>query len=411
MKTKNIYIFDEYISSHKNGIGTYLRELLYCLNSPEYNIMLIVFNTDAREFTIVEEKNLKKMLFPVLKGHFLFHVQVIDKFLRLFIKDDPNNVFLLNHSPCLNLIKSLKVNFPFSKIVFTIHDFGWTNPLMGDLNEIKRVIVSDPGLNNDTREKNVLNYFEEEKKMYRLADRTICLSRDSYTILRTVYKLDKNKISLIPNGLRNPKNVSKQIYIEEIRNSLNIRIDEKILVAIGRPTKQKGIFDLIKAMKMVLKETNQNVRLVIIGDANEQSFRELINAASPLATSVSFTGLLDRESIYKWISIADLGIIPSYYEQFGFVGVEMMMYGLPIVASDGLGVRNMFQDGVNAKIAKIGNRQHPEEYQNNLANSILALLNSPDTCKVLGSNARKRYEEKYHTRFMKQKYNELIESL
>ena len=164
-------------------------------------------------------------------------------------------------------------------------------------------------------------------------------------------------------------------------------------------------------MKMVLKETNQNVRLVIIGDANEQSFRELINAASPLATSVSFTGLLDRESIYKWISIADLGIIPSYYEQFGFVGVEMMMYGLPIVASDGLGVRNMFQDGVNAKIAKIGNRQHPEEYQNNLANTILALLNSPDTCKVLGSNARKRYEEKYHTRFMKQKYNELIESL
>ena len=97
MKTKNIYILDDHISSQKNGIGTYLCEMLYCLSSPEYNICLIIFNADTEEFNIVEEKDIKQLLLPVLKGHFLHHVQVIDKFLRLYINDDSTNIFFLNH--------------------------------------------------------------------------------------------------------------------------------------------------------------------------------------------------------------------------------------------------------------------------------------------------------------------------
>lgn len=413
MKTKNIYILDEHISSQKNGIGTYLCELLYCLSSPEYNIFLIIFNADTEEFNIVEEKDIKQLLFPVLKGHFLHHVQVIDKFLRLYINDDSTNIFFLNHSPCRDLIKSLKKAFPLSKIVFTIHDFGWTYPLIGNLKEFKHLIKNKSSYIDQpkkTTENFIINYYEEEKEMYQLADRTICLSHDSFSVLRSVYKLNKSKISFIPNGMQQPKIGLKQINVEKVKNALNVRKEEKIIITIGRPTKQKGVFELIEAMRLVLK-TYQNIRLIIIGDANEQSFRELIQSASSMSLSITFTGLLDRESICKWLSIADIGVVPSYYEQFGFVGVEMMMHGLPIIASDGLGVRNMFKDNVNAKIAKIGNRKRPIEYKNNLAKAVLELLNSPDLRSNLSAIAKKIYEEKYHIRHMKQKYKELIRSL
>lgn len=410
---KNIYLFDEYISSLKNGIGTYLRELLYCLQSPEYNINLIIFNASTKEFKVVEKDHYKAMLFPPLEGHFLKHVQVVDKLLRLYIKDDSNNIFFVNHSPCKGLLESLKKNFPYSKVVFTIHDFGWTSPLMGNLKELKYLLKSHSPYIEEmkkTEENFVVSYFIEEKEMYQLADKVICLSQDSYTILRLTYGLNEDKISLIPNGLQESKQIRKSKNVDELRISLNIRGDEKILVTIGRPTRQKGIFDLIEAMKLVLK-IHQNVRLVIIGDANEQSFRQLIKIASALAPSVTFTGLLDRSQIYRWLSVADIGVIPSYYEQFGFAGVEMMMHGLSIVASDGVGVRNMFKDKDNAKIAKIGNRKRPKEYQRNLANAIVELLNSPDICHDLSVVAREMYEEKYHIRYMKQKYNELIHSL
>ena len=43
----------------------------------------------------------------------------------------------------------------------------------------------------------------------------------------------------------------------------------------------------------------------------------------------------------------------------------MMMYGLPVVASVGFCVGDMFQDGINAKVVRIGNRAHSEEFEKN----------------------------------------------
>ncbi|MDD4438473.1 MAG: glycosyltransferase [Tissierellia bacterium] len=410
---KNIYIVDEYISSQKNGIGTFLKELIYCLNHSGNNLNLIIFNATTKEFNITDEGRIKKIVFPVFKhGHYLEYSKIIEKFFKLYIPDSLNNIFLLNHSPCSDFIKSIKNILPLSKIVFTIHDFGWTNYCMGNFKEYK-YLVNDilPSKDEEkTKKEFIRKIYQEEEEMYRLADRIICLSEDSYAVLRTIYNLDKNRISLIPSGMREAKIVKTKKEIEEIKESLNIRNNEKILLVIGRPTKQKGIFALMEAMKLILK-TNRNVRLVIIGDANEQSFRELVEKASFAATSITFTGLLDKYSLHKWLSIADIGIIPSYYEQFGFVGVEMMMYGLPIVASDGMGVKNMFKNDINAVIAKIGSRNRPNEYTRNLAKSILKLLDSPDLCFRLGIFARRTYEEKYKIDYMKNKYEKLVESL
>lgn len=405
---KNIYIFDEYISSQKNGIGTYLHQLLYCLKSPEYCINLIVFNANTKEFNIIEENNTKKYLFPVMKGHFLHHVKVIDKFLRLYIQDDPNNIFFLNHSPCADFIMSIKNTHPLSKVIFIIHDFGWTGLLLGNLKEYKRIIKQHK--NFETNDSPALKVYNQEKSIYEVADVIVCLSTDTYNILQTIYQIPENKISLIPNGIREFTIAKTKKDIAEIKDSFNIRNNEKILVVVGRPTKQKGVFALVDSMKLILKE-NKNVRLVIVGDANEQRFRELIKKTSLMAVSVSFTGLVDKSTLHKWLSIADIGIIPSFYEQFGFAGVEMMMHGLPIVASDGIGVRNMFENNVNAIIAKIGHRNRPYEYVHNLARSVLKLLNSPDLCDHLGRTGRTHYEEKYTINNMKINYKKLIESL
>lgn len=191
---------------------------------------------------------------------------------------------------------------------------------------------------------------------------------------------------------------------------LHLQNDDKILLLIGRPTRQKGVFDLIAAMNRVL-ESYPSTKLVIIGDGNEVSMKEIIYSTSENAAAVILTGQLSKNEVRKWLVIADIGIIPSYYEQCSYTGIEMMMYGIPIIASDGIGIRNMFQNGVNARIARIGNRKRPKEYQYNLATAIVELLGSPDTCDNLSKGARQAYEEKYHIRHMKQKYNELIQSL
>ena len=66
-----------------------------------------------------------------------------------------------------------------------------------------------------------------------------------------------------------------------------------------------------------------------------------------------YIGYLQKNELEKWYQLVDIGVLPSYSEQCSYTGIEMMMYSLPIVASDGFGVRNMFHDGSNACIASI----------------------------------------------------------
>lgn len=408
---KNIFIIDEYISSQKNGIGTFLRELLYCFKNSGNKINLISFNAEVDEFCITEEKEIRKFLFPVFKyGHFLEHANIIEKFFRLYITDSSDNIFFINHSPCADFIESLKETHTQSTVIFTIHDFGWTGILLGNLDAYKKAIKQHQDNKiDDTPE---LKVYYQERRIYELTDKIICLSLDTYNILTTVYKVPKNKITFIPNGLRIRKTAKSLSNNErkKIRIQKNINDDDKILLFIGRPTVQKGIFQLIHAMKQVLKEF-PGTKLVIIGDGNEVSMKEIVNTTSYIAVSTVITGHLNRAEVGEWLSIADIGIISSYYEQCPFSGIEMMMYGIPIIASDGIGIRNMFQNEVNARTVGIGNRKHPKEYQNNLANAIVELLKSPKLCSILSATARKTYEEKYHIRYMKQKYNKLIQSL
>ena len=76
----------------------------------------------------------------------------------------------------------------------------------------------------------------------------------------------------------------------------------------------------------------------------------------------------------KWYQIADIGVLPSYTEQCSYVGLEMLAHHLPIVASDGFGVRCMFQEQINIRVAHIGNVKRLDEYKNELISSTLQLL-------------------------------------
>ena len=87
----------------------------------------------------------------------------------------------------------------------------------------------------------------------------------------------------------------------------------------------------------------------------------------------------------------------------------MMMYGLPVVASDGLGVRDMFHEGENAAIARIG--PSSRAYANRLAEAIVRVLASKELSDKLRQGARREYEQKYHIKYMWQKYKELIMTL
>ena len=177
---------------------------------------------------------------------------------------------------------------------------------------------------------------------------------------------------------------------------------------MGRFDKNKGIFCLLNSFSEILTQ-HLNCRLVIVGyDGN---IKQILKGCNRIWNKTTITGQLNREELFDWYQIADIGVIPSYSEQCSYVGIEMMMHQMPIVASDGYGVRNMFQEGENALIAAIGNRENDDEFVQNLANRILELLEDDEKRERIARGARKAYEERYTIDRMKEAYLQLLDNL
>lgn len=407
--SKNVYILDEYVSSAKNGIGTFMKGYIYCLKKIGANICVIVFNAECSEFTISFHQDIQYMMFPKFpKGEFINHPDIVDKFFQLYIKDSPENIFCFNHAPCDKLLYAVRQSHPLSKLFFFIHDQLWTGVLKGNDNDYRRIILNKNSPEIRNKYKHVISFHEVEKRMYELVDAVISLSPSTYGLLLDIYDVtSKNKFWLIPNGLKRSLSTTS-VAREKLRKQFCIGNDEKIILYVGRLTELKGINALYKAFDSVVKE-HPLARLVIIGQVIDGNLSSSLNRS---LARITYTGLLKPIEVRKWYQMADVGVIPSYTEQCSYVGIEMMMHGLPIVASGGFGVRDMFKDGENAIVAPIGRRTgKAKTFSENLAQALISMLSSAELREKMGRNAREVYLKCYSLAKMKEGYKRLFDAL
>lgn len=86
--------------------------------------------------------------------------------------------------------------------------------------------------------------------------------------------------------------------------------------------------------------------------------------------------------------------MPSYSEQFGYSAIEMINYGLPLVVSDGNGLCDMFIDGQDAYVARIGNVTDVNEFAQNLAMKIDQMLSlKPKTIEKMTNIAQENLKK------------------
>jgi glycosyltransferase involved in cell wall biosynthesis len=245
--------------------------------------------------------------------------------------------------------------------------------------------------------------------MYNLVDRVVCLSESTFKILTDIYKISPNKISIIANGIRARK--LKVHDIDKLRSQLFLPEREIILLYVGRVSEQKGFFILIRAFEEALKK-HSDLRLIIAGSLEEDAFKYISKKHQFIISKITFIGFISRKKLFKWYAVADIGIIPSLYEQCSYVAIEMMIQGLPIITSDGLGLRDMFQDGENSLVDKIGNPvDNYREYKTNLTDCINRLLDSKELKEKISSNVIDTFKGKYQYYHMRRQYKNLMKEL
>lgn len=398
---KNLFIVNEAVSSSKNGIGTYIGQLVACMSDAEVRITILMFNSKEEAFCIKEKDGIIYFYFPDFPDRYIQrYSSVISKILRLYISDSFDNLFLMNYSPGAMLMKVIRRYFPLSKQIYVIHDMVWTMSLFGDVDKYIQILKQKNNKTIMEKYSYLIKAFEEEVEMCEYADKIVCLSEDTYQLLEKHYPIDKRKLRLIHNFIFCQEAFCSETDKMKFREEMFFKKDEKILLYVGRVTEQKGIMVYIDAFKEILKKYPM-CTLVIIGAIPNWNY--VMEKCYPIITRIHLIGSISREELKKWYQIADIGILPSYTEQCSYVGLEMMASKLPIVASDGFGIRCMFNHR-NAEIATIGKRESITQFKNGLIDSTLKLLDDMSKNEKLNESVEYMECDKYSSKENKNLY-------
>lgn len=401
----NVYIFNQQ-NGCINGINTYIDNMFNCFKDITYfSIHIISLCPDTNMLTMINNKtNTRISIALESKCSRTSNVSEMVLGITKIITDHCRNIFILNQSPCSELISMLKVFYPLSKIIFVIHNQGWCTSFLGQYRAFKSFIFHHDMFQNELSQ-SILEYFEEERKIYATVDAIVVLSNATRKILIDIYNTQKNKIALIPNGIEEAESPNRTITKAEARNILGLASDIKLGIFVGRMVRSKGFESLLRSL-VKLKQQMTNFIFVCIGPID--GVTNYNTDLNQLRDHILFTQLLDKTELSYWYRAADIGVLPSYSEQCSYVALEMMCYNLMIVSSDCIGLKELFSKG-NASIAPIGNVNMPETYEDNLKEAIFQTFFLPKeeaTRRILRN--QKLLKNKYSTSQMREHYFKLF---
>ena len=393
----NLYVFNQTSPAAVFGIGTYIRELTTALKGSEINVCVVHLRSEKTDMEMEESDNIRHWYIPAQTSIHNYQNYEEQKecyyrnvlyLLQLYIvKRKEKLIFHINYMKCKPLVDLLKSTFD-CKVVLVVHYLDSCILLMGNISRLRRIILQaiEPA---DIVERSAKVSFQEEKEMLQAVDKIICLANHTFDFLHQEYQIDKEKMIIIHNGLSEV--ITLRLTAKDLLEKWRLSVKEFLILFVGRLQSGKGLIFLIEAFRKML-EIIPNCRLIIAGNGDYDTY---LQEAKDICTKITFTGLLEKKDLYEFYQIANVGVIPSMYETFGYVAVEMMMHGLPLVTTATSGLNEVVDDACGLKVPITILPDKAEINTTLLAQKILYLLQHPVEAQQMGQNGRKRFLKKY----------------
>ena len=185
------------------------------------------------------------------------------------------------------------------------------------------------------------------------AKELIVPTKKAYDLFKEKYKVDKN-VHIIPTGIEIEKfykeNINKE-KLNEIRNNLNIKKDDFIILYIGRLGEEKNVDFLIDNQKY-FTEKNKNIKLLIVGSGpDEEKYKEKVKNLN-LEDNIIFTGKVPYNEIQYYYNLGNVFVTASTTETQGLTVIEAMSANLPVVCIDDESFRNTVVHELNGFLFK-----------------------------------------------------------
>lgn len=208
--------------------------------------------------------------------------------------------------------------------------------------------------------------------------RFIAISPSVGTSWQTKGNLLAKRITVIPNGT-DPRRFQGDINRATVRMELlNAQPEQISILAVGSLTKQKNFPCLLEAAAMLTKQSIE-YHLTILGEGEERpKLNDIVNRLE-LSNHISMPGISDR--IPEAMRATDILVVPSSWEGFGLVATEGLMAGIPVIASNVDGLRDLAMRGAPMRVFTCNDSA-------DLAKQIMELIHSPETMQRIGSEGK-----------------------
>ncbi|KAA3617970.1 MAG: glycosyltransferase family 1 protein [Calditrichaeota bacterium] len=223
-----------------------------------------------------------------------------------------------------------------------------------------------------------------EKQCAKLSDKMITVSNLNLKKAVQLQIAPAEKFTNIYSGI-DFCNFDKKVDCNKKRAELGIPDDHFIVGMIGRQSKQKSPWNLIKAAPAILK-AHPKTCFVSVGSG--ELFKDMQKLVNTMNLSEKFIFLGQRHDIAELLQIFDVYTLPSQWEGLGRSLTEAMYLKKAIVASDVEGVPELVEDGKTGLLV-------PPNNPALLAESIISLLANQKKREQLGANAHNRVKEDF----------------
>ena len=177
---------------------------------------------------------------------------------------------------------------------------------------------------------------------------------------------------------------------DELLQEFDLPDDAFVVTKLASLAERKDHECLVRAAEIVCREDPRSYFLVAGGDPHPDGSRQAKLSAMIDQAGLSQRVLLlgHRDDTGRLLRGADILVNSAKLEALGGSLIEAMGYGLPCVATDVGGTREIVPDGCCGLIV-------PKEDPEALAAGILTLLRQPESRRIFSTNARAHFAEKF----------------
>ena len=159
------------------------------------------------------------------------------------------------------------------------------------------------------------------------------------------------------------------------------------LIFWGRMEDEKGIPELLEAVKIVVKKI-PGVKLTLIGEGNRLEEYKLKVRKLGLVPRMIVPGWQSMKAIQKLSATASVAVFPSRIESFGLSVAEALGAGVPVIATNAGALPEIVEDGVTGTLVS---PRDPEA----LATAICTVLENTENFRLMAERGRETARQKF----------------